>query len=47
MEVVCFASPLMVRRRNFPRLVLAMFVAALIGVYGDRMLTNRRLTDLD
>ena len=42
-----FASPLMVGGEILLGLSLAMFVAALIGVYGDRMLTNGRLTDLD
>ena len=42
-----FASPLMVGGEILLGLSLAMFVAAMIGVYGDRMLTNRRLSDLD
>jgi hypothetical protein len=42
-----FASPVMVGGEILLGLSLAMFVAALIGVYGDRMLTNRRLSDLD
>ena len=42
-----FASPLMVGGEILLGLSLAMFVAALIGVYGDRMLINRRLSDLD
>jgi hypothetical protein len=36
------ASPLMVGGEVLVGLSLAMFVAAVIGVYGDRMLTNRR-----
>jgi len=46
-EIHVFASPVMLGGEILLGLSLAMFVAALIGVYGDRMLTNRRLSDLD
>jgi hypothetical protein len=42
-----FASRLVVGGEIFLGLSLAMFVAALIGVYGDRMLTNWHLSDLE
>jgi hypothetical protein len=42
-----FASPLEVGGEIFLGFSLAMFVAALIGVYGDRMLTNWHLSDLE
>jgi hypothetical protein len=37
-----FSSPLMVGAETIVGVFIAMFVAAVIGVYGDRMLANRR-----